>query len=290
MENSIYENLITKVDQKNGIFWAFMKQKNEACFTNALLHEIAQMHTDFVERFSPSIKYFVFGSKTPGIYNFGGDLSFFLKSLEEKNEEAIAEYGYKAINSIHFQSVSFNKPVITVALVQGDALGGGFECALSLDVIIAEKGSKFGFPESLFNLFPGMGGYSFLARKAGIQTAEKLIRSGATYSAEFLHELGIIDVLTEDGQGEEATIQYIKENSKKWNSHYSTLQARKKIWPVSMGELYEVISIWIEALSSSRLSLGDLQKMRRLAHRQEKRMKKINNSTEDNEKDQNNEQ
>jgi molybdopterin-guanine dinucleotide biosynthesis protein A len=41
--------------------------------------------------------------------------------------------------------------------VQGDALGGGFESLLSFDIIIAEKGTKFGFPEQLFGLFPGMG-------------------------------------------------------------------------------------------------------------------------------------
>ena len=57
--------------------------------------------------------------------------------------------------------------VTTVALLEGDALGGGFECALSCDVVIAEKHVKAGFPEVLFNMFPGMGGMSFLARRVG---------------------------------------------------------------------------------------------------------------------------
>jgi DSF synthase len=47
--------------------------------------------------------------------------------------------------------------VITASLVQGRALGSGFECALASDVIVAETGARMGFPEVLFNLFPGMG-------------------------------------------------------------------------------------------------------------------------------------
>ena len=53
-------------------------------------------------------------------------------------------------------SAAFHTPLITIALVQGDALGGGFECALSFDVLIAERSAKMGLPEVLFNLFPGM--------------------------------------------------------------------------------------------------------------------------------------
>ena len=56
-------------------------------------------------------------------------------------------------------------PILTVALIQGDAVGGGFEAMLTDDIVIAEQGAKFGLPEILFNLFPGMGGYSFLRRK-----------------------------------------------------------------------------------------------------------------------------
>ena len=53
---------------------------------------------------------------------------------------------------------SFDLPFTTISLVQGDALGGGFEAALAGDVVIAEKSAQFGFPEVMFNLFPGNGG------------------------------------------------------------------------------------------------------------------------------------
>lgn len=50
-------------------------------------------------------------------------------------------------------------------MVQGDAFGGGLEFALSSNILVAEQGTRLGFPEILFNLFPGMGAYTFLYRK-----------------------------------------------------------------------------------------------------------------------------
>ena len=50
---------------------------------------------------------------------------------------------------------AFFSPTLTkIVLVQGDALGGGFECALASDVIVAEESAQMGLPEILFNLFP----------------------------------------------------------------------------------------------------------------------------------------
>ena len=46
--------------------------------------------------------------------------------------------------------------MVTIGLAQGDALGGGFESLLSFNVIIAERDARFGFPENIFGLFPGM--------------------------------------------------------------------------------------------------------------------------------------
>ena len=61
-----------------------------------------------------------------------------------------------------------------------------------------------GLPEILFNLFPGMGAYSLLARRIGLRAAEELILSGKVLPAAKLHEMGIVDVLAKDGEGEAA--------------------------------------------------------------------------------------
>src|SRR3546814_13167359 len=61
-----------------------------------------------------------------------------------------------------------------VALVDGDALGGGFELALACQTIVAESGVQMGFPEVLFGLFPGMGAYSLLSQRGSPKVAEPM--------------------------------------------------------------------------------------------------------------------
>ena len=68
---------------------------------------------------------------------------------------------------LHRNMLGLGLPLITIALVQGEALGGGFESILSFDVVIAERDARFGLPEAMFGLFPGMGAHSFLSRRLG---------------------------------------------------------------------------------------------------------------------------
>ena len=98
--------------------------------------------------------------------------------------------------------------------MQGDALGGGFECALSSSVLIAEEDARMGFPEILFNLFPGMGAYSFLSRKVGRRITEELITSGAIYTARELYDLGVVDVITPTGTGEAAVESFVRKHAR----------------------------------------------------------------------------
>ena len=58
-------------------------------------------------------------------------------------------------------------PLIHYAIKRPEHLGGGFEAALSSQVLIAERSARFGFPEIMFNLFPGMGAYSLISRRIG---------------------------------------------------------------------------------------------------------------------------
>ena len=74
-----------------------------------------------------------------------------------------------------------------------------------------------GFPEVLFNLFPGMGAYSFLSRKVGRRTTEELITSGAIYTARQLYDMGVVDVITPTGTGEAAVASYVRKHQRAGN-------------------------------------------------------------------------
>jgi DSF synthase len=160
--------------------------------------------------------------------------------------------------------------MVTISLVQGDALGGGLECALSSDVVIAEEGVQLGLPEILFNLFPGMGAYSLLMRRVGARTAEQLILSGRMLGAEALHEMGVVDVVAKPGQGESAARQWIAGTLRRRNGYAAVMRARQVVHPVTRQELDAVAEAWVDA--ALRLQDRDLKMMGRIVRSQMRRM------------------
>ena len=157
----------------------------------------------------------------------------------------------------------------TITLVQGDALAGGFEAAISSNVVIAEKSAKFGLPEVLFNLIPGMGAYSFLVRRTGPDLAEKIIMSGELLTAQKMHNLGLVDEVVEDGQGEAAVNRFIQRHRKRGNAHEAMSRIKKCINPVTYEELIEITRIWVDA--ALKLTSRDLRMIERLVQAQNRR-------------------
>ncbi len=273
-----FENLDIVLDTGRRTLWNYMRPTNGlGCFTMELLHDMKAMHRavrdlDKTTRQTGGdpLLYVVSASRIPGIYNLGGDLALFAQKIRRGERSVMQAYAHACIDVVHSNSIAFDLPLVTIGLIQGDALGGGFECALSYDVIVAERSVKIGLPEVLFNLFPGMGAYSFLSRRLDPMRAEKMILSGRIYTAEELHGMGIVDVLAEDGEGEYAVQAYIDRNTRKHNAYSAVYAARRRVRPVSEQELRDVVDIWVEA--ALNLTGPDLRKMERLAAAQTKRL------------------
>ncbi|MGH8677676.1 MAG: crotonase/enoyl-CoA hydratase family protein, partial [Burkholderiales bacterium] len=157
-------------------------------------------------------------------------------------------------------------PITTISLIQGDALGGGFEAALSSDVLIAERQARFGFPEIMFNLFPGMGAYSFLERKIGRKATEDMIASGRVYTADDMLAAGIVDLVVDQGNGEAEVAALIKSRSRSRNGLTGIAAVRRRVHKLDYSELNEVVEVWVD--SALRLSSRDLKLMQRLVARQ----------------------
>ncbi|HYI82265.1 MAG TPA: crotonase/enoyl-CoA hydratase family protein [Acetobacteraceae bacterium] len=273
-----YETVNVEVDAARRVFWCRLNPQGRPCFSPQLLSDVTAMHASIEARFRSAgtsaahapFRYFVCGSAIPGIYNLGGDLGLFRTLIGAGDLEGLRRYGHTAVEAIHRNHTALNLPMVTIALVQGDALGGGFECALAHDVIIAERSAKFGLPEVLFNLFPGMGAYSFLSRRLGRAAAEKMILSGRIYSADELHDMGLVHTVVPDGEGEQAVNDYVDASSRWHNAHHATFKAGRRVDPVTLEELRDVVDGWAEA--ALRLSETDLRRMARLAGAQDRRV------------------
>ena len=272
-----YDNLRTVFDYAAHTMWCYMAPSDMPKYSHEMMADVSAMQRDTKQLFAHAedrrahaLRWFVMASATPGIFNLGGDLAHFAERIRKRDLDALRHYGHVAVEAIYKNTIAFDAPLVTMALVQGDALGGGFEHALSFDLIVAERSAKLGLPEILFNMFPGMGAYSFLSRRLDRARAEALILSGRIHTAAELHAMGVVDVLAEDGEGEAAVRDYIARHDPKHNAHHAMYRARRRVNPVTLSELRDVVDIWAEA--AMNLSESNLRKMDRLSRAQNRRV------------------
>lgn len=220
------------------------------------------------ERHSGTLRHFVLASDAVA-YNLGGDLDLFTRLIREGNRDLLLNYAQRCVEGVHHLHTGFGGDVRSIALIQGDALGGGLEMALACHTIVAEEGSGLGLPEVLFGLFPGMGAYSFLCRRVSPHLAEKIILDGRVYSAEEMHAMGVVDVLVKKGEGRAAVEDLIRQQQRTPQSYLAMNAARAIAQPVSYDELLEITKVWVD----SALALGDrsLRTMDRLIKAQTRR-------------------
>lgn len=246
--------------------WTYMRPAARPSFTPAMLADFDAWQRLIGSSFGPGrvpLKYLILGSRAPGVFCFGGDLELFAGLIRDGNRDALAGYGYRCVEILHRNMYGLDLPILTIGLVQGQALGGGFEALLSFDYIIAERGSTFGLPEVMFGLFPGMGAHAILSRRLGQAVADRIIVGNQTYSAEAMHEMGIVQELAEPGEGEAAVRDFITRSSRRHAGLVGARRASRRVNEVPLAELRDIVDHWADA--ALQLRDQDLKLMQRLA-------------------------
>jgi DSF synthase len=259
-------------DRKGAVLWTRWAPRGVPSFNMELLRDLergSQMIEGYfcdADRDRP-LNFIVLRSAVESAFSVGGDLGYFQRLIASQDRARLTEYARAAISVQYRNHMAHNvNGVTTVALLEGDALGGGFECALSCDVVIAEKHVKAGFPEVLFNMFPGMGGMSFLARRASRRTADEMVRTGRLYSALELLELGVIDQVVDTGDGLAAVHSIMRKREHQHVAHAAINAADRLVRPIGMQELHDVVKLWVDC--ALKLSPRSLEWMQRLYQRQ----------------------
>ncbi len=257
--------------------WSILRYPDRPCVSLDLLREMEQAQKKIeqearegYEQGSESrLLYQIIASDRQGVFNLGGDLKYFTQLIRAKDRERLFEYAKLSIDLAYPLATSYGIPFTTISLVQGEALGGGFEGALSTNILIAERGSKFGFPETVFGMFPGMGAFSFLARRLSPSMAKRIINSGKVYSAEELYDMGVVDVLAPDGKGKQAVYEYIQHRENRHLGYQGVDILADQFNPLTYKELLDVIVLWVD--TAMQLSDKNLRLMEYLIRAQEKR-------------------
>ncbi len=245
--------------------WTYMNPKGRPSFTPTMLRDFERwqelISAGFGAREVP-LRYLVLGSRASDVFCFGGDLDLFHKLIRERDRDGLVEYGHRCCAILDRNIRTLDIPMLTIGLVQGAALGGGFEALLSFDFIIAERQATFGLPEIMFGLYPGMGAHALLSRKLGTAMADRLILSNETYTAEQMFELGLVHAIAEPGDGLNATRDFIKKSERRHGGLVGARRATKRVWNLDVAELNRITEIWAD--TALGLSEQDLKVMGRL--------------------------
>jgi len=260
-----------------GSHWLYMHADHadgvRPCFRRELMHDMWSMlsvvNSQPARDANSPLRHVVLASDARGAFNLGGDLALFASLIRAGDRDGLMDYATRCIDGVHLLHDGLGGDVRSIALVQGDALGGGMELALACQVIVAEEGTEMGLPEVLFDLFPGMGAYSFLSRRMSAQLAERFILEGRILSADVLHRMGIVDILAPRGEGERVVRELIQQEQRAPHAHLALNRVRRLAQPVTYDELLGITSVWVDAA----LALGDrsLRAMERIVRAQARR-------------------
>jgi len=185
-----FENLLTSIE--NGILTITINRPDKLNALNKnTIHEIGeaigQAQTD------SAVRVIVITGSGNKAFVAGADISEFSSFSEEEGRQ-LAQHGHDVFNSIE----NSTKPVI--AAVNGFALGGGCELAMSCHMRIASSNAKFGQPEVKLGLIPGYGGTQRLPMLVGRTKALELLMTADMIGADEALSLGLVNHVTSQGE------------------------------------------------------------------------------------------
>jgi DSF synthase len=270
-----FKHLEVKIEPEQNAVWLYFNSQPRSCYTLTLLKELDKFQSILkhhngeltANNIQTKIEYCVITSRHP-VFSYGGDLNYFVECIESNDRESLLEYAIYCIDAVYYSYIGRELDITTISLIHGNALGGGFEAALSSQVLIAERKAEMGLPEVLFDLFPGMGAYNLLSQRVSHVMAEKIMLSGRLYSADEFKDMGVIDIVVDDGQGIEAVNSFIHSNRNRLNSFKAIRKIREISNSIDYQELIDIGEIWVD--TAFKVSAKDIRTMKRLVRSQQK--------------------
>ncbi len=259
--------------------WVTFAPRPRPCFTGELIHSFLRLQEAvaglwgrrYPGRAQP-IKFAVIRSDWPGIFSSGGDLPFILSRVEAGDREGLRAYGHAGTRACHGLVDGFGSCVATVALVQGQALGSGFEAARCCDLVVAEEGSTFQLPEAKFGLFPGNGAVSVLGRRIGAGLVRRMVLDGSRLDAAEALRAGVADRLAPSGEGEAAVRVLLGELLPRHSAVVAVAHGTARADGITLDGMLAETDRWADAAVEA---LPDLRPMRRIVSVQLNRFPKI---------------
>ena len=267
------KQVTVRYDSATEAIWTYANPEECPCFNLEFFQEFHEVQQDIIAYFKAydmnpkiPIKFFVYASQVPGVYGYGGALSGLVKAFKEKDRESLETCSLVAIKNMYLNIHNLHLPLQTIAFIEGDALGGAFQAALSFNAIIAEEQSQFGLQQIRFNMCPGIGLYSFLARKVGVVNADRIITNSRLYTAQEIQEMGAITEIARRGEGKKVVDRYMKRYRRSFKVMQTLHAAKLRYAPFEFDELEYMASLWVDAMLN--LDDEDIARLEKIADSQ----------------------
>jgi 3-hydroxyacyl-CoA dehydrogenase/enoyl-CoA hydratase/3-hydroxybutyryl-CoA epimerase len=169
------------------IIWFDLPGEKVNKFSSSVMMEFASI-VDAMER-ATDVKRIILASAKPSIFIAGADVSEFGKATSSEQAKEYVRLGQQTFHR-------FSKlPQTTVAAINGAAMGGGCEIAISCDwrVMTDNPKAQIGLPEVKLGIFPAWGGATKLPRRIGLPAALDIILNGKTVDARRAKRMGLVD-------------------------------------------------------------------------------------------------
>ena len=173
------------------ILWFDLPGEKVNKFSSHVMIEFAGVVDELTA--SKDIKKVIVASRKPGIFIAGADVSEFMKVTDVQQAREYTRFGQQAFHK-------FSKlPQVTVAAINGAALGGGCELAISCDwrVMSDSPKAQIGLPEVKLGIYPAWGGTTKLPRLIGLPAALDIILNGKTLDGKRAKRVGLVDEVVE---------------------------------------------------------------------------------------------
>jgi enoyl-CoA hydratase len=224
-------------------------------------NELGSLSLEELEKFTAALEVqhqahalIIYSEMKPG-FCAGADLRELYERSQAVDKAAAAVGVRDFLGRIHcvFNAIDA-APLTTIAAVHGVTFGGGFELALTCDLIIADKMARFCFPELRLGLIPGFGGIPRLKRDLGNAVVRDLLLTGRSFNATKAQQVGLVSQVVSEGEALR-TARATAEQLGKFD--WATAVAAKKfIKPIPHEELGREIDLFCELFTQPAVEAG----------------------------------
>src|SRR4030088_22619 len=188
--------------------WSVADGIVELALDCAPINEIGLAMLDDLERFAAALteleskaSALILYSKQSAGFSAGADLRELFAFVQKTDAPSGAKSVREFLERIHAVLNRLDmSPLTTIAAVHGVCFGGGFELALTCDLIVADKMARFCFPELRLGLIPGFGGIPRLKRALGTAVVRDLLLTGGRFTATKAQQIGLVSQVVAEGE------------------------------------------------------------------------------------------